>query len=167
MAPEILEAYDFDWTMFRSPFPPVGYSERSWFDSFESLSPPYVPMRPGGEFWIGEVVQELRDAQRRNGTITAVITARREDAAMRVTRLLEQQRLRPDFTAYRHSDRRRDKDVINFKRKQILDVLKIYPSIKRIVLWEDVQEQIDDIAELSKRKKLKFEGNLVTEIENI
>jgi len=166
MPPSRLEIFDFDWTLFRSPFPPPKESER-WWDTPDSLLPPFIPHRPEDKFWINEVVQEMKDAQKRRDTITVVITGRREGTAIRVRRLLQQKRLSPDFVSFRSKDYRKDKDIINYKRKFIIDVLNIYPSVKEIVLWDDLQEQIDNMRDLAKRRKIDFAGHLITEIENV
>jgi hypothetical protein len=162
----ILEIFDFDWTLFRSPFPPVDHRGDGWWDDPKSLEPPHVPLRPGREFWIEEIVRELRAACRRKGSLTAVITARRAQTSPRIERLFEQRNLKPDIAICRSANFRKDKDSVHFKRKAVYDELKGRTSIRKIILWEDTQDQIDGIRDLANRKGLDFEGNLVTEIEN-
>ena len=161
--PETLEIFDFDWTLFRSPGPPRGVPKKTFLHNPESLEPPHVPLRPGSEFWIDEVVREMRAAQRRRGTMTVLITARREKTEDRILDLLRQQRLAPEFAFLRAASFQKDKDKVYFKRKKALWLLEEYPTIERIVLWEDEPEQIASLKDLAKRKRVKFEGNLVTE----
>lgn len=163
--PQTLEVFDFDWTLFRSPLPPRGYSENQWWDSEESLLPPHVPLRPDDKYWIAEVVRELKAAQRRRGSFTAIITGRRAPTRERIWRLLQQQRLNPDVAVCRNASIRKDKDLTYFKRGVILDILDENPSIKKIVLWEDREEQLKDTKHLAKHRKLEFEGHHITEGE--
>jgi hypothetical protein len=160
---DTLEIFDFDWTLFRSPHPPGDVPRKSWLHHPKSLLPPVVPLRPGSEFWIEEVVREIKAAQRRRNTITAVITARRAKAGERIQQLLAQKFIDPDHFCLREASYQRDKDKMYFKRREVLSILKQHPSITRIVVWEDHPGHIDDYKAVADRKGLKFEGNLVTE----
>ncbi len=163
---DTLEIFDFDWTLFRSPLAPVGHPDKGWWDDPKSLEPPHVPLRPGKDFWIEEIVRELRAAQRRKGSATAVITARRAQTSDRIWALLKQRSLKPDIAICRSPNFRKDKNIVHFKRAAIFDELTMRPSIKKIVLWEDMQEQIDGIQDLARRRGIEFDGHLVTEMEN-
>ena len=158
-----LEIFDFDWTLFRSPHPPPGTSKKTFIHSPESLLPPHVPVLPGLKFWISEVVQEMKSAQRRRDTITALITARRGKTAQRIEDLLYQKGIEPAYFFIRRSDFRKDKDRVHFKRVSVIDILDANPEVHKIVLWEDEQEQINGIKDLCKRRRLEFEGHLVTD----
>lgn len=163
MDPKTLEIFDFDWTLFRSPHPPEGIPRKTFLHSPISLEPPHVPARPGSDFWIEEIVRELRAAQGRRDSITAVITARRAKTEGRIEELLMQRRLDPDFLLLRAVSFQKDKDKVYFKRKSALEILSQYPTITKMVVWEDEQEQLASLKDLARRRKLEFEGNLVTE----
>ena len=156
-----LEIFDFDWTLFRSPDPPPG-SPKAFIHSAESLLPPHVPRLHGPKFWISEVVQEMKSAQRRRDTIIALITARSGKTAERIEELLYQRGIEPAYFFIRRSDFRKDKDKVHFKRLAVIEILDVNPDIHKIVLWEDDEEQINSIKDLSKRRRLEFEGHLVT-----
>lgn len=163
MDPKRLEIFDFDWTLFRSPHPPEGLPRKSFLHSPDSLEPPHVPWRPGSDFWIEEVVREFKAAQRRRDSVIALITARRSKTEERITELIEQRNLDPDFAFFRASSFQKDKDRIHFKRGVALRLLKMYPTIDRMIVWEDEPSQIESLKDLARRKRIKFEGNLVTE----
>ncbi len=158
-----LEIFDFDWTLARTPGPPRGVAKKTFIHSAASLRPPHIQLRPRSEFWIEEVVRELKSAQRSQETITALITARREGTRERITELLRQRHLEPDYVLMRAASFQKDKGRVNFKRRTVLYLLETHPEVEKIVLWEDEQEQIDSIRDVAKRKKIVFEGNLVTE----
>ncbi len=161
--PSTLEVFDFDWTLFRSPGPGPGIPSKTFIHSPESLGPPHVPLRPGSDFWIEEVVREFRAALRRRDTITVLISARRKNVGPRILELLSQRRLDPNYVFFRAASFQKDKDRFHFKRRMVLDLLEMHPEIDKIVLWEDEEEQMDGIRDLAKRKNIEFEGNLVTE----
>lgn len=161
--PKTLEIFDFDWTLFRSPPPPEGFPRKKFLHNPVSLEPPYVPKRPGSEYWIEEVVRELLVAQRRREFVTAIITARRARTEERIEELLQQRRIDPDFLCLRAVSFQKDKNKVYFKRKCALEILSDYPTVGRIIVWEDDQEQLDSLKDLARRRKLAFEGNLVTE----
>jgi len=163
MGPATLEIFDFDWTLFRSPPPPERTPRKTFLHSPISLEPPHVPYRPGSSFWIDEIVREFKTAQRRRDSVTALITARRAKTEGRIIELLEQRNIDPDFAFFRSASFKKDKDRVHFKRKRTLELLETYPSIKTVVVWEDEPEQIASIKDLSKRRRVKFQGHLVTE----
>lgn len=158
-----LEIFDFDWTLFRSPHPPDDVPRKMWLHHPKSLMPPYVPLRPGAEFWIQEVVMEIKSAQRRRNTITALITARRAKTEERILQLLGQKFIEPDFFVMRAKSFNEDKNKEHFKRVAVLRILKDAPKVDRIVVWEDLPSHITDYEDIAKRKNIDFEGNLVIE----
>jgi len=161
---ETLEVFDFDWTLFRSPFPPYGEPEKSWWASQKSLMPPHVPLRAPRSFWIEEIVKEMKASQRRSESLTVVLTARRGKTEERIIELLNQRGLEPEEFHCRSASFAKDKSSSGFKRATVSKLLRRYPSIVRVVVWEDTQYQIDGIQDLvSKRLRLHFEGNLVTD----
>ena len=163
MDPRSLEIFDFDWTLFRSPHPPEGVPRKTFLHGPGSLEPPHVPWRPGSAFWIEEIVREFKAATRRRDSVTALITARRAKTEERIVDLIEQRNIDPDFAFFRASSFQKDKDKIYFKRKMALRLLDMYPTIDRMIVWEDEKEQIASLKDLARRKRVKFEGNLVTE----
>jgi hypothetical protein len=160
---KVLEIFDFDWTLFRSPQPPEGVARKTFLHSSESLEPPYVPLRPGSKFWIEETVREMRSATRRRDTIVALITARRAGVADRIEELLLQRGIEPDYFFNRPAAFNKDKDRVHFKRRMTLRILDQNPDIAKISIWEDEPEQVDSVKDVARRRGLDFEGNLMIE----
>lgn len=160
---EVLEIFDFDWTLFRSPSSPDGVPNKRWLASADSLLPPHVPLRPGSSYWIEEVVREIRAAQNRSNTITAIITARRAGASDRIRELLEQKRIRPDYFICRGAGFQGNKDKRHFKRISLIKILKKHPYVDKVIAWEDLEGHLDDYRDISLRRDIQFEDNLVTE----
>ena len=86
--PTRLVIFDFDSTLFRSPLPnrKLWHAELlgalladcSWFSDARTLSPPYIPDRPGLEWWDEDVVAAARAAiARKSDTISVLMTGRR------------------------------------------------------------------------------------------
>ena len=162
---DTLEIYDFDWSLFRSPFPPDGHPDKSWWAEPASLEPPHVPVRAPRSFWIEEVVREVKAAQKRDETLSLILTSRRGKTEDRVRELLYQRNIEPDFFICRSASFQKDKSSSGFKRKSTSRILDAYPSVKRVVVWEDTQYQLDGIEDVVNRRKIAFEGNLVTDSE--
>lgn len=165
-SPTALEVFDFDWTLFRSPYPAPGQARKRFLASPNSLNPPLVPYRPGPEFWIERVLHAFKDAQRRQSTIVALITARRVQTASRIRELLDQQLLSPDYTAFRSSSNQRDKDRVLFKRVSLLKILDLRPEIASVTVWEDDEAQLESLGSAVKRRGLKFKGVLISDVES-
>ena len=133
------------------------------FTSLEEIA--YVPMEEmlSIDGFDEEIVSELRDAQRRPDSLTVVLTARRAKTEDRIMELLHQRLLDPDIVLFRSAAFHKDKNRVNFKRRMALKLLRDNPTVTKMVVWEDEEEQIKSLRDLAKRKKIKFEGNLVAD----
>jgi hypothetical protein len=160
---DTLEVFDFDWTLFRSPHPPEGHPPKTWWASEESLLPPHVPIRAPRSFWIEEIVREMKASQRSRSRLPVVITSRRGKTRDRVQELLAQRSLEPEAFYCRHSSFSKDKSSTGFKRATVARILMQCPTICRVIVWEDAKEQIAELKDLAKKRKVDFEANLVTE----
>lgn len=164
--PKKLVIYDFDWTLMRSPFPPAGVLR--WWDQPRSLEPPVLPKRPGKEWWICEVVSEMKNDQKRKDTVTAVVTGRRgRHIRGRVGDLLKQQRLRPDYLRF-HDDVRGPNypgAILAHKVRTMDKILSRHPSISELEVWEDKETQLVVFGMAAKKAGLGYTPHLVTVIE--
>lgn len=155
---------DFDWTLFRSPLPPGG-KEKTWWASPASLTPPIVPLRPGKEWWIQEVVKRVKRDQRREDTIVAIVTGRNRKVEDRVARLIEQKLIRPDYLLTHDAKIRGEKQILKFKVNSVKEILDVHPTISELIVWEDLQTQLDELRKLSSKRGIEYEPHLVTELE--
>ena len=159
--PNSIEIFDFDWTLFRSPI--IIPVSKTFIHSSESLEPPHVPWRPASEFWVDRTVHELRASQRRSSSLTVMLTARRAKTQDRILHLLEQRGLQPDIAIFRPAPFQKDKGRVFFKRRMVAALLDRYPTVSKIVLWEDEKEQIDSIQDLARLRGVRFKGHHVQE----
>jgi hypothetical protein len=129
-----LHLYDFDGTLFRSPKPPMwwGYAGKWWSDP-QSLSPPCVPAKPGAEWWIGNVVSQARRSIA-NPDVWAIACTGRQDGPFRwrVPELLHQKGLRFDEVFLNTGG-----STSTFKQNVIRKLLRRYPDIDTVQVWED------------------------------
>ena len=87
-APE-LHFFDFDGTLFRSPFPPEWWpwpGGTKWWSWEESLTEPCVPERPGREWWNGPIVQQAKKSIK-DPNVYAVLATGRIDGCNRPSRV--------------------------------------------------------------------------------
>lgn len=158
--PRKLAIYDFDWTLFRSPLPPR--KGVRWWSEPVSLCPPIVPKRPGKQWWISEVVAEMKHDQRHRGTVTSVITGRRGIGVRgRVRELLRQERLRPDVLRF-HDDVRGNGRVLDHKVHSLNEILARCPTIVELEVWEDSEPQLEVFARAARKMGLEYTPHLVT-----
>lgn len=125
--PTRLAALDFDWTLFRSP-------EVPWLYDDVSLSPPFVPRKPGSEWWIGPSVTAARAAVGDPATRTALMTGRAPSFAERVGELLGGVWLHFD----EHHFTPCGLDPLAFKLATLESMVRAHPTVVRVAMWEDV-----------------------------
>ncbi len=157
--PKIIEVYDFDWTLFRSPCSPPGYT--GWYSRLESLTPPAVPRRPGNSWWIGYVVEKAKIASERDDTYVTVITGRRSKLHPRIHALIKRVGIKPDCIFCYDGKRRGEEYVIPFKVDSLEWLLQDNPYLEELVAYEDLPEQLDAYAELADQYGLKYKPHFV------
>jgi hypothetical protein len=136
--PSKLSIFDFDGTLFKSPESPDNF-KGNWHASKESLGEPTVPTVPDDNFWNMDVVsaasKELSDPK----TYCIMLTGRIDQFFQeRIEELLKQKNLNFKLVGLNEFGR----DTAEFKIEKIKDILKQYPSIKKIEMWEDEPEKI-------------------------
>ena len=162
--PTRLVMYDFDWTLFRSPFPPGG-KEKTWWDSSVSLNPPAVPTKPGKEWWIEGVVEEMKADQKRGDSLVVVITGRCFKLEKRIAQILRSGGLKPEYLFTHDPAIRGEKKVLKFKVNSVEELLTANPTLTTLVVWEDLETQLDALRKVAIKRRLAYEPNLVTELE--
>jgi hypothetical protein len=136
--PSKLSVFDFDGTLFKSPDKPNGY-EGNWWASKESLNEPTVPKNAPDQFWNLDIVsaarKELSDPKNYVIMLTGRIDQFFED---RINELLKQRKLNFRLVGLNEFGM----DTAEFKINKINQILKKYPSIKNIEMWEDEPEKV-------------------------
>ena len=141
-----LHFYDFDGTLFRSPYPPAGWSG-GWWNEVDSLVPPCVPDKPSSEWWIGNVVSQAKRSIANPNVYAVMATGRPAGSALRyrVPELLKQKGLNFDEVHLSTGD------AVAFKKRLIYDLLKRYPFIEKVTFWDDQGPQVRHFAKVAER----------------
>lgn len=157
-----IHIYDFDGTLFRSPEEPDWWSTKVfgyWFSDQTSLGQPFVPNNPR-EYWIERVVREAKDSIADLNTWSVMCTGRIDTPSMRyrVAELLSQKGL--DFDENVLNDM--GGKTTNYKKKVLIRLLRSHPQVKKVVMWEDTQENLDALESICERVGIAFEGHLIS-----
>ena len=160
-----IHIYDFDGTLFRSPDAPEWWSRKrygQWHSNQSSLGQPFIANRPSSDYWIRSVVREAKASISDMSTWAVMCTGRIDSGPLRyrVAELLDQAGL--DF----------DQNFLNYtggetepyKQKVLIDLLKQHPQVKKVVMWEDTQKNLDALEKICVRANIEFEGHLISEI---
>lgn len=162
MKPTTLKVFDFDWTLIRTPCPP-GHP-LGWWQRIESLMPPHVRRKPQRSLWIDPTIRAARSAMRSSSDVVMVITARPTPMHQRVGEIVLAMGIHPVRLATRPAGVYETiKDSYQFKVDEIHIILGELPSIHRIEMWEDSEEQLKAVGKYARQHGLEFEPHLVTE----
>lgn len=131
-----LHIYDFDGTLFRSPAPPLdwGDSEEAWYGEGSSLDLPYVPEKPGPDFWVKDTVTSARQSIANPDVLAVCVTGRssRQVFKYRIPEILRGAGLRFDGIYLNPGT-----DTVGFKKRVIWTLLQRHPIIDTVHIWED------------------------------
>lgn len=145
--------FDFDGTLFASPEKPDWWPHQGFWGRLETLSPPFVPERPGSEWFSGPVVSEAKQAMGDSETYTCLLTGRVPKFEKRIKEILAGAGLRFDdyfFTA--------GSSTLPFKLATIEKLVGRFPDVKFVEMWDDRQEHIGDFEK--KLEALGVEGRV-------
>lgn len=136
-----LAVFDFDGTLFRSPDPPPDWpGTTNWFVSEESLGEPYVPERPGPDWWVEPVVAQAR-ASISNPDVWAIVVTgrpkRKSGFSYRVPELIHGKGLRFDDIYMNPGG-----PTPPFKKMVLKKMLDRYPAIDTVHFWEDMADDL-------------------------
>lgn len=134
-----LSVFDFDGTLFKSPDKPKNY-DGNWWANKESLGHPNVPKKPDDKFWNMDVVNSAKKELQDKNTYCIFMTGRVDQFFDdRIRELLKQKKLNFDLIKLCEFG----KDTGEFKIGEINKLLKKFPSIKKIEMWEDEPEKVE------------------------
>ena len=154
-----LAVFDFDGTLFKSPEKPEGY-KGNWWIKKDSLGEPNVPEVPPNSFWNLDVVRQAQNMINDPSVYCILMTGRvGQFFEERIKNLLSQKKLEFNETHFNEFGR----DTSEFKITTIQKILKKYPSIKTLEMWEDDEEKAADYNEEFGQSNLKFKINMVQE----
>jgi len=140
-----LLVFDFDGTLFDSPYPQPGklaytaatsqeWPHKGWWSTAESLLPP-VAVGPG------PALAAFRAHHSRTGAATVVLTARNENTAHGVHHVLKSYGVHPDATLLKPLNTYNSSS--KFKVEYLQKLLKKFPDVKGVRLWDDNEDNLD------------------------
>lgn len=149
--PTKLSVFDFDGTLFKSPDKPEGY-KGNWWAKKESLGEPTVPKIAPDEFWNLDVVAAAYNEINDPNVFCIMLTGRIDQFFQeRIEQLLSQKRLNfSDIELNKFGQ-----DTGQFKINKINSILKKFPSIKIIEMWEDEPEKAELYTDTFQNKNIK------------
>jgi hypothetical protein len=157
-----LHLYDFDNCLFRSPEPPRWWSNKKmgyWFNLPESLSEPFVPTKPSSDYWFSSTVRDAKNSISDLDTLAIMCTGRGNDNAgmrYRIAELLKGKGL--DFDEVHLSTGGK---TARYKAKVVFNLLRKYPNITSVEVWEDTQANLDAIEKVCDVVGVDFVPHLV------
>lgn len=132
---ENLAIFDFDGTLFRAPDPPPWFTGRDWYTHPASLWPPCLPQKPDKKWWNEKVVHQARRFIQDRSTWCVLLTGRLETAVSvrwRIIDLLRLKNLKFDELHFNPG-----KYTPIFKKRQMTKLLRRYPQVTQVRIWED------------------------------
>ncbi len=138
-----LHFYDFDNTVFKSPFKPDWWpADRKWWSDSSSLEPPCVPQVPGSDWWNGKVVQAARKSIADKDVYAVLATGRHaKPFRKRIPQLLKGASLKFDEVHMAPGD----SSTLGWKVGLLTRILKRFPAIQVVHIYED-RDHINNFA---------------------
>jgi len=158
-----LAIFDFDDTLFRSPTPPdISRDERAkWWRTSESLLPPFVPERPGSEWWNRSVVGAAKKAINSTDTYAVIITGRRDSSALRsrLEDLLKMGGLTFDGLFMNPAP---TGSAVVWKSDKTKALLTEMPKVETVVVWDDLADNVNAVESAAKSMGRAVEPHFVS-----
>jgi hypothetical protein len=153
-----LHLFDFDGTLFRSPDrPPDWKGKGHWWNLSESLGQPCVPDNPDGSWWHGSSVSQAKQSISNPDVWAILCTGRKERsfARFRIPELLRSVGLNFDEVYLSNQTR-------TFKADVVRKLLRRYPDITKLQVWEDSDGHLQTLGKLAKEMGLQYEGHRIS-----
>jgi len=153
-----LHVFDFDNTLFRSPFRPDWWPIEGWWGKLASLFPPCVPDKPGSEWYVSNSVSAARKSTSDPNVMTVLATGRINKFRPRVMELVRATGLRFDdvVLAAGGSDK-----TVDMKTKLLGTMLRQHPDIERVEMWEDRVPHVAAFSSFLARQDVEHEIHAV------
>lgn len=152
-----ISIFDFDGTLFSSPEKPEWWPVHGFWNKIQTLSPPYVPEYPTGNWWSAANVPAARREIGRDGVYTVMMTGRLEIFETRIKGMLDSVGL--NFDEYHFCP---GGDTLKFKLSVLERLLEKFATVSFVEMWEDRPEHIGPFEEKLEQLGIpKFKVNLV------
>jgi len=133
-----LSVFDFDRTLFKSPEKPDNHKGNWWIEK-KSLSTNLIGEIPKDSMWNMDTVRQAQEELQNKNTYCVMMTGRIGRTFEEIINNLLKQKNLNFKKAYFNSF---GQDSSDYKIKEIKKILKKYPSIKNIEMWDDDREDI-------------------------
>jgi hypothetical protein len=149
--------FDFDGTLFKSPEKPEDEGN-SWWLFAKSLDEPATPHVPGKEWWYNKTV-DLALSKIKDPSVYCIMLTGRSDRFLnkRINELLLQRNLMFDEVGLNDSG----EESKNFKIARIKELLKSFPNIQKLEMWEDQKDLADKYSQEFSSDNFKFIVHIV------
>jgi hypothetical protein len=151
--------FDFDGTLFRSPWPPKGWKgdPDEWWRTPGSLDAPCVPEKPSSEWWNEEVVSAAKKAHAdRKNNVVVLMTGRREEFfEARLSKLLAQKGLSFDYVFMKGLS-----TTLSYKMGNLQSLIGRY-SPTRVEIWDDRKNHLKKLVEFVRSFEIEVVGHYV------
>ena len=186
-----LWVFDFDSTLFRSPLPnPKLWSSKligklisdcCWFYDERTLCAPYIPSVPSNEWWNSDLVRKVEEALQEPNNLVILLTGRNRgkfgNRIKELCRIKQDPALPFHFVFCKEITSLEEVEIkkayastFDFKTGVLAELLEQFPSISRIVMFDDrenhiklFKEKLEAWKDLDKIKS--FEMNLVSDLD--
>jgi|688.fasta_scaffold10912_5 hypothetical protein len=146
-----LFVFDFDNTLFRSPYPPKDWKGPWWAISV-SLEPPVVPARPDMSWWNTEILNKVKECSEQPNSYTILLTGRKEkEFKNRVIELLDQVGIKNYFDFVGLND---GGDTLDAKTRYLDRYLEKDSRINEVEFWDDRKIHEQPFKDWAKQRKL-------------
>lgn len=158
-----IHIYDFDLTLFRSPNPPKWWEREvygQWSSHQSSLGFPFIEINPPSEFWVSPVVKKAKESINDLNVWAVMCTGRIDTGSIRyrVAELLKLAGLDFENVFLNRSGLKTEK----YKVEVLRHLLKKFPQVKKVQMWEDTQKNLDSIESVCNQFGIEFEGHLIS-----
>lgn len=164
MSPTELHFFDFDGTLFRSPWEPPwwrkGKEKRPWWWRHEfSLSPPCVPNKPGSDWWIASAVRDAKKAISRPDVYAVLATGRNNQAP--INQLLPKLLRGKGIGGFDEVHLNPGGSSKKFKLVLIEEILDKHPTIRKVIAWDDKADHANAFAALAISRGLEGDYHVI------
>lgn len=161
-----LHIFDFDDTLFHSPAPGPDVPEHMrggefWHDPEKSLGGDLVPEHPNENWYIRQVVEKFRRAQKDPSAYVAVMTGRSEPFRERVQELLEHMNLKPDELILKQ----KMEPTAEYKIREMKRLLSEHPEVKKVDFYEDREHHLKEFQQAAEEAGYEFTPHFVEEAD--
>jgi len=168
----VIEIFDFDNTLFRSPVPNremwsrnvYKHLRKHWWGFLPTLSPPYVPPEPNMEWYNVEILKRALISMDEPNTLTVIATGRRENKGFRepISQILRSAGLGDVVEEHLYLKPSSEMTTIDFKLDLIRGFIQDHQP-QRIVVWEDREHHTQLFEKFFQEESIPFQVHHVKE----